>query len=55
MNGLPKRSDMQLAYEARQLQEHLLAVPDHSKCSMAQPCKQVSVQKVETRTLRRGM
>jgi len=46
MNGIPKRTDFQLAWEARQLQEHLMKVADHSKCSLASPCKQPPVRKV---------
>jgi len=43
---IPKRTDFQLAWEARQFQEHMIKVADHSKCSMASPCKQPVVRKV---------
>lgn len=47
MNGLPKRGDFQLAYEARRVEEHFRSVSDHSKCSLAQPCQSPHVKKVE--------
>lgn len=53
MDGLPKRGDFQLAWEAQRVQRHFSEVFDHSKCTLAMPCKQVPVRKVVTNPLQR--
>lgn len=53
---IPKRSDYQLAYEAQQFQQHMYLVRDHTKCSLAAPCRQPSIKKVvDTTSLRRPL
>lgn len=46
---MPKRTDFQLAWEARQFSEHMMRVKDHSNCSLAEPCRQPAVRKVPDR------